>query len=49
MRLTDEHVVPLSLGGQHILEDASCLDCADVTKRFEQDVAREMLGAARKI
>ncbi len=47
MRLTDEHVVPLSLGGQHILEGASCLACADVTKRFEQDVAREMWGAAR--
>jgi hypothetical protein len=47
VRLTDEHVVPLSLGGQHILEGASCLACADVTKKFEQDVAREMWGAAR--
>jgi hypothetical protein len=47
LRLTDEHVVPLSLGGQHILEGASCLACADITKKFEQDVAREMWGAAR--
>jgi hypothetical protein len=47
VRLTDEHVVPLSLGGQHILEDASCQTCADITKRFEQDVAREMWGDAR--
>src|SRR5712671_1076196 len=47
MPLTDEHVVPFALGGQHILEDASCLACADVTKNFEQDVAREMWGGAR--
>ena len=45
--LTDEHLVPFSLGGQHILEDASCHACADLTKRFEQDVAREMWGDAR--
>jgi hypothetical protein len=47
VRLTDEHVVPLSLGGQHILLAASCDSCADITKRFEQDVAREMWGDAR--
>jgi hypothetical protein len=45
--LTDEHVVPLSLGGQHIINEASCLDCADITKKFEQDVARELWGDAR--
>jgi hypothetical protein len=45
--LTDEHVVAFSLGGQHILEGASCHACADITKRFEQDVAREMWGDAR--
>jgi hypothetical protein len=44
---TDEHIVPFSLGGQHILLDASCDACADITKRFEQDVAREMWGDAR--
>jgi hypothetical protein len=43
VRLTDEHVVPFSLGGHHILEAASCLTCADITKKFEQDVAREPL------
>jgi hypothetical protein len=46
-RRTDEHVVPFSLGGQHVLLDASCDACADITKRFEQDVAREMWGDAR--
>ncbi|MBZ9993150.1 HNH endonuclease [Mesorhizobium sp. BH1-1-4] len=45
--LTDEHFLPLALGGQHILEDASCLACADITKKFEQDVARDMWGDAR--
>lgn len=45
--LTNEHIVPLSLGGQHILEGASCASCADVTKRFEQDVARELWGHGR--
>lgn len=47
MRLTDEHVVPYSLGGQHILERASCDICANITKRFEQDVARDLWGDAR--
>jgi hypothetical protein len=47
LKLTDEHVLPLALGGQHVLCQASCLDCADITKRFEQDVARELWGDAR--
>ncbi|HXH47037.1 MAG TPA: HNH endonuclease [Bradyrhizobium sp.] len=47
VRLTDEHVVPLALGGAHILEGASCDTCANVTKKFEQDVARELWGAPR--
>lgn len=47
VRLTDEHAVPLSLGGQHILENASCDECAKITTKFERDVAREMWGDAR--
>ena len=47
VRLTDEHILPLSLGGQHVIEKASCLNCADITKKFEQDVARELWGDAR--
>jgi hypothetical protein len=47
VRLTDEHVIPLALGGFHILEGASCDDCARITTRFERDVAREMWGDAR--
>jgi hypothetical protein len=45
--LIDEHVVPLSLGGQHILEGASCQTCADITSRLEGEVARDMWGDAR--
>ena len=45
--MTDEHVIPLALGGFHILEDASCGNCADITTKFERDVAREMWGDAR--
>jgi len=41
VRLTDEHIVPLSLGGQHVIGEASCHDCAKVTSKFERDVARE--------
>jgi len=45
--MTDEHVIPLSLGGSHVLEGASCDDCADITTKFERDVARDMWGDAR--
>jgi hypothetical protein len=45
--LDDEHVIPLSLGGVHILEGASCRSCADITTKFERDVARDMWGDAR--
>jgi hypothetical protein len=47
VRLTDEHAIPLSLGGFHILEGASCDDCAAITTKFERDVARDMWGHAR--
>ncbi len=47
VKLADEHAVPLSLGGQHILEGASCRRCADITSKFELDVARELWGDAR--
>src|SRR3954453_11909244 len=47
VELLDEHVVPFSLEGQHILEGASCRTCADITSRFEGDVAQDMWGDAR--
>ena len=47
VKLTDEHIVPLSLGGFHIIEKASCEQCAKITTRFERDVGRELWGDAR--
>lgn len=47
VELSDEHIVPYSLGGHHVIANASCHSCADVTKKFEQDVARGMWGDAR--
>jgi hypothetical protein len=45
--LGNEHIVPLSLGGQLVIDHASCKACEDITKKFEQRVAREMWGDAR--
>ena len=46
-RLSDEHVVPYSHGGAHVIRKASCGRCADITKKFEQKVARDLWGDAR--
>lgn len=45
--LTDEHVVPYSIGGELVLKDASCRKCAAITSRFELKVMRELWGTAR--
>lgn len=45
--LTDEHIVPFFIGGKNIMRKASCVMCADITKKFEQDVARKLWGDAR--
>jgi hypothetical protein len=45
--LTNEHIVPLSIGGQIVILKASCRDCEKITTKFERDVAREMWGDAR--
>ncbi len=45
--LRDEHIVPYSLSGTHILLKASCPQCEDMTKKFEQKVARDLWGDAR--
>ena len=47
VRLTDEHVVPYAFGGSHVLRKASCDRCANMTKKFEQRVARDLWGDAR--
>lgn len=45
--LSREHIVPLSLGGNHVLLKASCGDCAKVTQQFELFCARTMMGPFR--
>ena len=45
--LTDEHIVPLSLGGQHVLRNASCNKCSEITAKIERNVARGLWGDAR--
>ena len=45
--LSDEHIVPYSLGGSHVLRKASCDSCAEITAKFEQKVARDLWGDAR--
>lgn len=47
VKLTDEHIMPYFIGGQHILVNASCKDCADITSEFELQVARNLWGKAR--
>ncbi|SCB13083.1 HNH endonuclease [Rhizobium hainanense] len=48
VRLTDEHIVPYSLGGNHVLRDASCDHCAKITSKVELKIARELWGQARQ-
>lgn len=42
--LLDEHVVPFSLGGQHILRQASCEACRQITETIEHKIARDLWG-----
>jgi hypothetical protein len=34
--LGNEHIIPFSLNGTHILPQASCLKCAEVTSQVER-------------
>jgi hypothetical protein len=46
-RLTNEHIIPLSLNGTMILPESSCRVCAGITSKFELTVARQMYGVLR--
>ncbi len=46
-RLTDEHIIPLSMGGVQIMKEASCDSCATITSRFELKFARDIFGDFR--
>jgi hypothetical protein len=45
--LTDEHIIPLGLAGEHVLPRSSCKECARVTGRFEGVVLRTIFGDIR--
>ena len=45
--LSREHIVPLSLGGNHVLGKASCPSCACITRDFEHTCARTIFGPYR--
>jgi len=45
--LTDEHIIPFSLGGTLILPKSSCKRCEKITHRFEGVVGREIFGKFR--
>lgn len=47
VRLTKEHIIPHSLGAGAYLKNASCDDCAAITKGIEQHVARSIFGHHR--
>jgi hypothetical protein len=47
VQLTDEHVVPFSLGADSYLKEASCPDCQKVTRDFETHLARNVFGHLR--
>jgi hypothetical protein len=42
IKLTDEHIIPYSLGGHLVLPKASCGGCADITKTLEGYIGRQV-------
>jgi hypothetical protein len=47
-KLTQEHVVPFGLNGEHILLHASCLKCAQITSKIELRVLRGTFISIRR-
>lgn len=45
--LSDEHIIPYSLGSDAILSKASCSDCAKITSYLEGYTAKEIFGPLR--
>ena len=46
-KLSDEHIIPFALGGNLILEQSSCPECAKITSAFELTCSRTMYGPLR--
>jgi hypothetical protein len=47
VELTDEHVIPLSLGGKVVILDGSCKTCAKETSKLENEIAHKVLWEFR--
>lgn len=45
--LSDEHILPFALGGNHVIPRASCPSCAKITAKVENFCMRSMFGPAR--
>src|SRR5262245_13319334 len=45
--LSDEHIVPFSLGGKLVLRKASCKKCQDITGAFEGHCASRLYASIR--
>src|ERR1039458_6193088 len=43
--LSDEHIIPLSIGGQIVLPKASCAKCENITTTFEDKCAKGFFHA----
>jgi len=48
-RLSDEHIIPVAIGGGYLLPSASCPTCRDTTSRFERKVLRGFMHDARTV
>ena len=46
-KLSREHIIPLGLGANHVLPQASCEPCANITKNFERACLRTSMGEFR--
>lgn len=46
---TDEHIIPLALGGKHILRKASCENCRAITSQWERNPLRDNWAEARAV
>jgi HNH endonuclease len=47
VELTDEHIIPLSLGGKAVILDGSCKACAKETTKLENEIAHKVLWEFR--
>ena len=47
VELTDEHIIPLGLNGNHILPASSCKRCAGITSKIEREMLRGEMAQVR--